>query len=82
MAKPWKNYIDEHNEKASIWKKLRSSFQQFPETLIADIDAINPNDAGLSTLDFCVMKGCPNKGGKITISTWPQCTKQERLKRP
>ena len=64
MAKTWKNYIDEHNKNASVWENLRSSFKQFPETLIADIDAINLNDAGLKTLDYCVMKGCSNKGGK------------------
>ena len=64
MVKTWKNYIDEHNTDASVWENFRSSFKQFPETLIADIDAINPNDAGLKTLDYCVMKGCSNKGGK------------------
>ena len=51
MAKTWKNYIDEHNKDTSVWENLRSSFKQFPETLIADIDAINLNDAGLKTLD-------------------------------
>ena len=64
MAKTRKNYIGEHNKDASVWEKLGSSFKQFPETLIADIDAINPNDAGLKTLDFCVMEGCSNRGGK------------------
>ena len=64
MAKTRKNYIGKHNKDASVWENFRSSFKQFPETLIADIDASNPNDAGLKTLDYCVMKGCSNKGGK------------------
>ena len=35
MAKTWKKNIY-----APVWEKLPSSFQQFPETLIADIDAM------------------------------------------